>query len=127
VCNLYSMRLSREEVIGLFNISRVGNDVQLDLPSIYPNRHSTEYQARQPRCPRSHDDALGVSATPEGWSKAGDQCSQHEVLLLADLAEKQSSAASSRPHQQLAKQPEMMEHFMRTPGRRREIEMTRQA
>ena len=29
--------------------------------------------------------------------------------------------------QQLAERPEMMEHFMRTPGRRREIEMARQA
>jgi predicted protein tyrosine phosphatase len=29
--------------------------------------------------------------------------------------------------QQLAKRPEMMEHFMRTPGRRREIEMAWQA
>jgi putative SOS response-associated peptidase YedK len=37
MCNLYSMRRSREEVIGLFNISRVGNDVQLDLPAIYPD------------------------------------------------------------------------------------------
>jgi predicted protein tyrosine phosphatase len=29
--------------------------------------------------------------------------------------------------QQLAERPQMMEHFMRTPGRRREIEMSRQA
>jgi len=37
MCNLYNMRRSREEVIGLFNIERVGNDVQLDLPAIYPD------------------------------------------------------------------------------------------
>ena len=37
MCNLYSMRRSHEEVIGLFNISRVGNNVQLDLPAIYPD------------------------------------------------------------------------------------------
>jgi hypothetical protein len=33
MCNLYSLRRSREEVIGLFDISRVGSDVQLDLPA----------------------------------------------------------------------------------------------
>ena len=37
MCNLYSIRKSREEVIGLFNISRVGNDIQLSLPAIYPD------------------------------------------------------------------------------------------
>jgi putative SOS response-associated peptidase YedK len=37
MCNLYSMRRSRDEVINLFNISRVGNDVQLDLPDVYPD------------------------------------------------------------------------------------------
>jgi hypothetical protein len=34
MCNLYSMRRSRDEVVGLFKISQIGNDVQLDLPAI---------------------------------------------------------------------------------------------
>jgi hypothetical protein len=38
MCNLYSMRRSRDEVVGLFKISQVGKDVQLDLPTIYPDR-----------------------------------------------------------------------------------------
>lgn len=37
MCNLYSMRRSRDEVVGLFKISQIGNDVQLDLPAIYPD------------------------------------------------------------------------------------------
>jgi putative SOS response-associated peptidase YedK len=37
MCNLYSMRRSRDELVKLFGISRVGNDVQLDLPGIYPD------------------------------------------------------------------------------------------
>jgi predicted protein tyrosine phosphatase len=37
------------------------------------------------------------------------------------------TALGSLYAQQLAERPQMMEHFMRTPGRRREIEMARQA
>jgi putative SOS response-associated peptidase YedK len=37
MCNLYSMRKSRDELVKLFGISRVGNDVQFDFPSIYPD------------------------------------------------------------------------------------------
>jgi putative SOS response-associated peptidase YedK len=37
MCNLYSMRKSRDELVKLFGIARVGNDVQLDLPELYPD------------------------------------------------------------------------------------------
>jgi putative SOS response-associated peptidase YedK len=37
MCNLYSMRRSRDEVVDLFKISQIGNDVQFDLPGIYPD------------------------------------------------------------------------------------------
>jgi putative SOS response-associated peptidase YedK len=37
MCNLYSMRKSRDEVVGLFNISRVDDNVQLDLPGVFPD------------------------------------------------------------------------------------------
>jgi putative SOS response-associated peptidase YedK len=37
MCNLYSMRRSRDEVVGLFKISQISNDVQFDLPDVYPD------------------------------------------------------------------------------------------
>ena len=37
MCNLYSMRKSRDELVKLFGVSRVGNDVQFDFPGIYPD------------------------------------------------------------------------------------------
>jgi putative SOS response-associated peptidase YedK len=37
MCNLYSMRRPRDEVVGLFKICQVGNDVQVDLAGIYPD------------------------------------------------------------------------------------------
>jgi hypothetical protein len=37
MCNLYSMRKSRDELVKLFGITRVGNVVQFDFPSIYPD------------------------------------------------------------------------------------------
>ena len=37
MCNLYSMRRSREEVIGPFGISHVGDRVQFELPAVYPD------------------------------------------------------------------------------------------
>ena len=38
MCNLYSMRRSRDELVRLFGITRVGNDVHFDLPDIYPDQ-----------------------------------------------------------------------------------------
>jgi putative SOS response-associated peptidase YedK len=38
MCNLYSMRKSRDELVKLFGITRVGNDVNFDLPDIYPDQ-----------------------------------------------------------------------------------------
>jgi putative SOS response-associated peptidase YedK len=38
MCNLYSMRRSRDELVKLFGITRVGNDVHFDLPDIYPDQ-----------------------------------------------------------------------------------------
>jgi putative SOS response-associated peptidase YedK len=37
MCNLYSMRKSRDELVKLFGIARAGNDVQFGFPSIYPD------------------------------------------------------------------------------------------
>jgi putative SOS response-associated peptidase YedK len=37
MCNLYSIRRPRDEVIGLFGISHVDDGVQLELPAIYPD------------------------------------------------------------------------------------------
>jgi hypothetical protein len=37
MCNLYSIRRPRDEVIGLFGISHVDEGVQLDLPAVYPD------------------------------------------------------------------------------------------
>jgi hypothetical protein len=37
MCNLYSIRKPRDEVIGLFGISLVDDGVQLDLPAVYPD------------------------------------------------------------------------------------------
>jgi putative SOS response-associated peptidase YedK len=37
MCNLYSMRKTREETVGLFNIKSVTDPIQLDLPAIYPD------------------------------------------------------------------------------------------
>jgi putative SOS response-associated peptidase YedK len=38
MCNLYSMRRSRDGLVKLFGITRVGNDVHFDLPDIYPDQ-----------------------------------------------------------------------------------------
>jgi putative SOS response-associated peptidase YedK len=37
MCNLYSIRRPRDEVIGLFGISQVDDGVQLELPASYPD------------------------------------------------------------------------------------------
>jgi putative SOS response-associated peptidase YedK len=37
MCNLYSMRKSRDELVKLFGTIRIGNDVELDFSSIYPD------------------------------------------------------------------------------------------
>jgi hypothetical protein len=37
MCNLYSIRRPRDEVVGLFGISHVDDGVQLELPAVYPN------------------------------------------------------------------------------------------
>ena len=37
MCNLYSMRRPRDEVVKIFGVSLIGNDVQMDLPAIYPD------------------------------------------------------------------------------------------
>jgi putative SOS response-associated peptidase YedK len=37
MCNLYSIRRPRDEVIGLFGISHVDDGVQLELPAVYPD------------------------------------------------------------------------------------------
>jgi putative SOS response-associated peptidase YedK len=37
MCNLYSIRRPRDEVIGLFGISHVDDGVQLELTAVYPD------------------------------------------------------------------------------------------
>ena len=37
MCNLYSIRRPRDEVVGLFGISHVDDGVQLELPAVYPD------------------------------------------------------------------------------------------
>jgi putative SOS response-associated peptidase YedK len=37
MCNLYSIRKPRDEVVGLFGISHVDDGVQLELPAVYPD------------------------------------------------------------------------------------------
>jgi predicted protein tyrosine phosphatase len=65
-----------------------------------------------------------LTLRPQAWPNS----------LMVEFADEQLgrqgrliSALGGLYAQQRAKRPEMMEHFMRTPGRRREIEMARQA
>jgi putative SOS response-associated peptidase YedK len=37
MCNLYSIRRPRDEIVGLFGISHVDDGVQLELPAVYPD------------------------------------------------------------------------------------------
>jgi putative SOS response-associated peptidase YedK len=37
MCNLYSIRRPRDEVVGLFGISHIDQGVQLKLPAVYPD------------------------------------------------------------------------------------------
>src|SRR5215208_2640142 len=37
MCNLYSIRRPRDEVICLFGVSHVDHGVQLELPAVYPD------------------------------------------------------------------------------------------
>jgi putative SOS response-associated peptidase YedK len=37
MCNLYSMRKPRDEVLGLFNIAHADVGAQYDLPAVFPD------------------------------------------------------------------------------------------
>ena len=81
MCNLYSMRKSRDELVKLFGISRVGNDVQFDFPSIYPDsmapvvRHEdndvrTQGLLPTSETPKAHIGAAGsIRRSTAAWSR----------------------------------------------------------
>src|SRR5215212_11737757 len=86
MCNLYSMRKPRDEVVGIFGISHVDDGVQLELPAVYPDTMAPVIRLDNNGARNLTMMRWGFPPPPKG-GRASYKCPQHQKLLLAELVE----------------------------------------
>lgn len=80
------LRKSRDELVKLFGIARVGNDVQFDFPGIYPDGVAPVVRQDDGGL-RTLSIMRWLPATPQSGNEARHQRTEHQKPLLAQLAE----------------------------------------
>jgi hypothetical protein len=84
MCNLYSIRGPRDEVIGLFGIFHVNDGFQRELPAVYPDTLAPIIKLNGPAI--SPMMRWGFPPPPKGGPQGSNQRAQHQKLVLAELA-----------------------------------------